>query len=1031
MTIAPFVTSLRIFKLSANQVNIRWDDVGANFYYFVELTETRDDAGEIIPADSLNWSSLGYTADNDWFEENRIQPLTYYKMRVQTTAAGFEPSEWIETEEFQTFEENAYTFEHMQEFNLVNQFIREKFTLNNKAYVDFNTSAMEASLMSESFQFSPEYSDLSSISNFVLGEDEYHEIQGPIEAVCVDNNRTMLGEIDGILYLFERFQHMVKVSNDKGQTWNYVQLFNDRVGNPVARVVIYQNDTTSYVLGYDKLFYGRKSSDVRWSSDEIKFSNNEVTFAKLGDQLKLGFEVEIFGAYATLPGDVSKYAEAFACNKEYLYIVAKDTVRFIKLANAPVDTDPQSPTYGEKMFEDKKLHITGNNKSVVFKMDSIGEKIFALVTGEVKKYGDDPTNPNNVIDSLTKGVYVLQDDGTWKRVFGNTEEERRRIEHGWTSLGTDGRELFFSSANYKDITYIRDQELEDKYPEEISSAVKAESPWQYHSDKHHHMMSFRSNENSGWETFVPGPMRFYAEPWFVWMAREGNRCWITTSDHAAVIYNDITYTKRVDNASQGTTERVLSEVWNKGDATFYCPSVTFDGFIKYASGIMFHEPNGRLIGYYSFDYRVRDNVTLNWKPTDVMFRAYLQNQTRPEVWTPEHVPGLRDPDLRPFITKMMPDSYLLQDSNFEHFCKYYLQFLSDGNGTHYNSLVNLVKNKYPREEYAWEYLWSEIYKRNIYLSKEARDAVVRFFEARKNDFYATKGIEDSYKFLFKLLYNEDVEIDIESKNTTEYDIIVESTNISDDLVGRTVYTASGRSNVTYIEREYKDGRLLWRVTIHNLSGRFIAGQEIKSERSDFEGMIVQGVRGKDMLSNNIDYINRSRSYYVMKIRSQLPTSRYRDDVLRFVHPVGFGFIGITLLTMFINAGLSMKHVETIINRFKNYKWDSGLPSVVPDRNAVLTPSDTIQRDPITDEPMYTPRLGAGTKIEAPANYNSENGNTIIAGQNPDQRRKPLSPTFDQTAVTFANFRELVDLRLKDDAGNPRDPEEPTQVKIDG
>ncbi|WWS25410.1 hypothetical protein vBKpnAMK6_00472 [Klebsiella phage vB_Kpn_AM_K6] len=37
-----------------------------------------------------------------------------------------------------------------------------------------------------------------------------------------------------------------------------------------------------------------------------------------------------------------------------------------------------------------------------------------------------------------------------------------------------------------------------------------------------------------------------------------------------------------------------------------------------------------------------------------------------------------------------------------------------------------------------------------------------------------KGIEDSYKFLFKLLYNEDVEIDIESKNTTEYDIIVES-----------------------------------------------------------------------------------------------------------------------------------------------------------------------------------------------------------------------------------------------------------------
>lgn len=1031
MTIAPFVTSLRIHKLSANQVNIRWDDVGANFYYFVELAETRNRAGEVIPADNLSWSSLGYTADNDWFEQNRIEPLTYYKMRVQTTSAGFEPSEWVETEEFQTFEENAYTFEHMQEFSLVKEFIKQKFSLNNMSYVNFNTSAMMASLMTESFQFSPEYSHLSAIENFVVGESGYHEIQGPIEAVCVDKNRTMLGEIDGILYLFERFQHMVKVSNDKGQNWQYVQLFNDRVGNPVSRVVIYQSKTTSYVLGYDKIFYGRKSSDVRWSSNEVKFSDNEVTFAKLGDQLKLGFEVELFGTYASLPADVTKYAEAFTCNDDYLYVVAKDTVRKVKLKDAPIDTDPLSPTFGEKVFEKEVSHITGNPKSVCFKMDSVGGKIFALITGEVKTLGLDPTDPKNVVDSATKGVYVYQEGtNTWKRVFGNTDEEKRRIEHLWTSMSTDGKEIFFSSANFKTTEYAQDIELETKYPELISTAVKNVNPIQYHSDKHYHMMSFRADEFSRWETFVPGPMRFYAEPWFVWMAREGNRCWISTSDNAVVVYNDILYQKRVDTAAQGTTERILSEVWDKGDATFYCPPVSFNGFLQYASGIMFHEPDGKLIGYYAFDYRVRDQVTLNWKPTDVMFKAFLQNQTREEDWTPEHTPGLRDPDLRPYLTKMMPDSYLLQDSNFEHFCKYYLQFLSDGNGTHYNSLVNLVKNKYPREENAWEYLWSEVYKRNIYLSKDARDAVVRFFEARKNDFYATKGIEDSYKFLFKLLYNEDVEIDIESKNTTEYDIIVESTNISDDLVGRTIYTASGRSNVTYIEREYRDGRLLWRITIHNLSGRFIEGQEIKSERTDFEGIIVQGVRGKDMLSNNIDYINRSRSYYVMKIKSQLPTSRFRDDVLRFVHPVGFGFIGITLLTMFINSGLNMKHVETIINKLKNYKWDAGLPSVYPDRVAIIASDDTIERDPITNEPRYSSRAQAGEPFPLPANYNQENNNSVIAGQNPGQRRKPLSPTFDQSAVTFANYRDLVNQRLKDDAGNPRDPENPPQVKID-
>ena len=45
---APSVTSLRITKLSANQVQIKWDDVGANFFYFVELAETRNSTGSVV-----------------------------------------------------------------------------------------------------------------------------------------------------------------------------------------------------------------------------------------------------------------------------------------------------------------------------------------------------------------------------------------------------------------------------------------------------------------------------------------------------------------------------------------------------------------------------------------------------------------------------------------------------------------------------------------------------------------------------------------------------------------------------------------------------------------------------------------------------------------------------------------------------------------------------------------------------------------------------------------------------------------------
>lgn len=1025
--IAPYVTSLRIDKLSANQVSIRWDNVGANFYYFVEICQTQDN-GIVIPPEQIRWRNLGYTADNDWFEQTAIRPNTFYKMRVSVAANGFEQSSWVETEEFQTFLTNAYTFEMMREFSLVNKFIEEKFVYN-RSYIDFNRDAIIASLMSESFQFSPSYTDMSSISNFILNADQYHEIQGPIQRVCDDIDRTMLAELGGVLYLFERFQPMVKVSNDKGQNWYYVKLLNDRAGNPVSRIPYYQSHNTTYLLGYDRVFYGRQSNDVRWSADDVKFSSQDITFAKIGDQLKLGFNVEIFGTYARLPAFVSTIAEAMTVSNEYIYVAGRDRVYKALTSNAPIDQTPGSPSFGEKLFEPGYSTITGNSKSVCFKMDSIKNKTFALITGEVKEERLDPTKMENVIDSESKGVYLLDPVAdTWTRVFGNTAEERRRIEHGYSSLSTDGVEIFFSSSNFE-YEIEEDVQVVTDNPGVVTSGVKYSYANDCIHDKHYLMMSFRAGEDSGYKVFKPGRMNYYAEPFFAWSRRDKTRCWINNSDRCTVIYNDQLYQKIIDLNGSGSPDRIVHETWDKGHVTVTAPNIEFTGFKKYAAGIMLHKNTGELIGYYELDYRARDEVKIIWKPKEIMFTAELQNQEREIPWTPEVSNSERDPDLRPLLTKMIPDSYLLQDSNFEKFCEYYLQFISDGSGTYYNNLLNLIRDKYPREEDAWEYLWSEMYKRNIYLSKTKRDEVTRFFEARQSDLWMTKGTEASYKFLFKLLYNEDVEIDIESKNTTEYDIIVESDNINEDIVGQTIYTPTGRSNVTYLERSYSDGKLQWKITIHNLLGRFVAGQEIKSERSSFKGMIIRGVRGKELMSNTIDYINRNRSYYVMTIKSNLPTSRYRSDVLRFVHPVGFGFIGITLLTMFVNVGLTLKHTETILNKLKNYRWDAGLPSVWYDRVAVLDSAGNIQKNPITGEAIYETGPNAGIDFPIRPGYDEENDNSIFQGQTPDERRKPMSPLFDQSAVCFSQWRALVDQRLKDNIGLPRDPTNPTQVKV--
>ncbi|AHJ86996.1 baseplate wedge subunit [Salmonella phage STP4-a] len=1028
---APSVTSLRIVKLSANHVHIKWDDVGANFYYFVELANTRTSEGVSLDPSRYQWRNLGYTSENEFFESGFIRPNDYYVMRVSVAAQGFERSNWVQTEEFQTFLTNAYTFQSMLEMTLANKFIREKFTNNNQSYVDFNRDTVMAALMDESFQFSPNYEIVSSISDHILFEEEYHEIQSSISAVCKDINRVMLMESEGILYLFERFQPVVKVSNNRGQTWQAVKLLNDRVGNPVSRTVYYQSEYTTYLLGYDRIFYGRKSNDIRWSSDEVRFSSQDVTFAKIGDQLKLGFDVEIFGTYASLPADVSRIAEAITTTDDFIYVVARDKVRFAKTRNAPIDQDPLSPTFGEKLFEPEVLTITGNPKAVCYKMEAVNGKVFALITGEVKEDRMDPTVPENVIDSQSKGIYILQSDNTFKRVFGNTEEERRRIEHGYTSMSTNGTEVFISSSNFK---FLNDQIVQDpdtalKY--DLLGAVKYEFPREWLSDKHYHMMSFRADEKSGYEQFVPGAMNYYAEPFFSWSRKSGTRCWINNSDRIVVVYSNITHTKIIDTHGSGSPERVLHEFWDKGTCTVTAPNVEFNGFTKYASGILFYKSSGEIISYYEFNYRVRDETKIIWKPSEIFLKAYLQNQERETEWKPEERDGIQDPDLRPLIRTMMPDSYLLEDTNFEKFCDAYIQYLSDGYGTQYNNLLNLIRNQYPREKDSWEYLWSEVYKRNIYLNKDKRDAVSRFFEARRSDFYSTKGIEASYKFLFKLLYNEDVEIEIESNSGTEYDIVIESDSINEDLVGQTIYTPTGRCNVTYIERSYSKGKLQWNVTIHNLLGRLIQGQEVKAERyPGFNGMIVRGVRGKELVENTIDYINRNRSYYVMKIRSNLPTSRYRNDVLRFVHPVGFGFIGITLLTMFINVGLTMKHVQTIINKYKNYKWDAGIPTFYPDRVASLDSSGNVEKDPVTGEVIYLPGPMSGIAYPVPADYDSENDNSIFQGQTPTERRKSMSPLFDQSAVTFSQFRDLVEQRLIDKTGLPREPNNPTQVKID-
>lgn len=1015
---APSVTSLRVLQLAANFIHLKWDDVGGNFYYLIERRVVEDTSGV---NDNIFWEDRGYTSETEWFESD-VSPGYTYQYRIRTTYETFEPSDWVESDKLKTFNQNAYVFSKMNDLSLSNKFITEKFVKNRTSYVDFNRDEIMAGLMGEDFVFYPEIGEVSSVENHFVVDKERHEVQGDVSGVCKDRERVMIFEADGVLYLFEKYQPVVKVSNDNGQNWVYYSAFNGRIGNPIARQCTYQSNTTTYVLGYNEIFYGRPSTDLRWSDNTTKFSEPEITFAKLGEDNKVGFLVEIFGRYIDLPADLNKRAEAMACSDKYLYVAGRNYVRRTNIEKPVVGPD------GNKVWEDQLDYITtdAENRTVTKKLDVINGVPYALVTGRVKLSATgshmDPSIAANVEASEFDGVYIYNNDTrAWKRIFGNTEEERKHISYTETDMSTNGTEIFFNYINHS-IEILPDPDLPVK-SDVVSSAVKYSEGTYYPSEKQKHLISFRTKG----EIFKFGPNRYHGECEFVWNRRGGTRSWISQAYKAVVVYPTRKYEYVIDKDKNFT-----KETWNKGHVIVNLDNINFNAFSRYANGVLLYKSSGEIIGYYEFTYRVRDEVSIYWKPDHTLFTADLVQQTAPPTIDRVEKLGLIDPNLTPMMNTITPEHYMSDGGLLKSFAENYLEYLSTGEESYYNRLKNLIRNKYPKEENNFEYLFSEINRRNIYLDKEKRDAVVRFFETRASDFYSTKGVVESYKFLFKLLYNANVDIEVESLNSLEYDIVVESGQVTEDIVGTTVYTPTGRANVTYIEREYKNGKLQWRITIHNLIGKFLVGQVLKSEVfSNFTANILVGVRGKELAYSDLDYINRGRVYYTMKIKSELPLTRYRDDMVRFVHPVGFGFMGVTLLTVLINSGISLKHQETVITILKAFKWDGGAPKVFPAETNQLDVSGNIVFDANTGVAMKTAHPHAGKDPLADMglwpDYNIDE--KPFHGVAASDRRVELSPTFDAAWVTYALYSLLEGKRLKDNIGLPRDPRVPTQNKV--
>ena len=152
---APSITSLRVKKLSANYMELTWDDVGSNFYYFVDLYENGQ------------WRNYSRIKENSAFI-SELEENSEYKVRIQVSAEGFNPSEYVETEFLKTFDLNAYNITKMRQLELSDAFIYNRLQKDNKNYLNFSTNQMMASLMDADFTFLRQYSTVDQIKNYII-----------------------------------------------------------------------------------------------------------------------------------------------------------------------------------------------------------------------------------------------------------------------------------------------------------------------------------------------------------------------------------------------------------------------------------------------------------------------------------------------------------------------------------------------------------------------------------------------------------------------------------------------------------------------------------------------------------------------------------------------------------------------------------------------------------------------------------------------------------------------------------------------
>ena len=1005
MAQSPAVEQIRIKNVAGTFVLIEWDNLGGIFTYEIQKS-----------ANGGNYIAADFTAEPEFFDQ-RATPNTTYIYRVRAVSSDYSPSEWTYSDTFKTYDNNSYVVVAQSSVNIYKNFIERKLTKADD-YINFNRDQVQGVLIREGYDFNNVHTNIADLDSYRLFEDEALKIYGDTSAACGDRKKLMPVVFNDYLFMFERFQPIVRYSTNKAQSWISHKGIPGRVGSPVGAQVGASSPTALYVIGYDGIYALTFNTDVRWSSIHDKFSSAETTFqpGKVGE-----FR---FSKLIDLPSGVAQGSvDAIGISEDFtsLYIAAADTIYSLNLIVADIDE------LGVRQWRSQTTRISNFENSKVKNLIGFGADIYAYTFAL-----DDYVAINDgviVVDATAfeesetfkAGIYKIPNDlSSVTRVYGNTVDERKLLNPEVSNLSRSPDYLCIDTYN-KSYNIIDSPSEEDDAtpgyddtevdPERVDHAVKFEiDPAIVTTQVRQYRQPLKSYNGVDW---FAQEENYHYECQYNWY--NGNRIWINYRQKLCIIESRKDFEYTFTNTS---------EVLDNGKYTFYADSFNISDYPGYTIGMAFYrKDNGDLIGFYNLGFRTRDRATFTWIPDRVVLTAILASNEI-DVIVPDPVPDNESdvvPPLEPMVYQFLPSHFIQNEPLYVQFVEEYLKFLSSDNDSDYGQLYNLLRNHDVNESAYMDMFYNDMSKRNVYLEKSKWTELLKFSNNRAFDIYSIKGIKEAYTFLFKFLYNEEVILSTESDSKYEFDVIIDSSTLTNDLVGNRIKTASqsGQADVVYFERYFdSNGKAYWQVTLNNIIGEFVIGDVLVSDVDrNFTGTVFRGVTGKEKPLNNEDYLQRGPTYYAISVQSGLQVSKYKDDAIRFVHPVGFGFIGIMLISMFINSGVSASHKETIIDILQTMKWDTGLPKVYPLEIPDLNADGTYKTDQYGNI-QYKPHPLAGQPFPLTPTYLADNPQ-VIDGQNADQRRKD-SYLFDSSNMRFIETRKIVSGRLKDGISQRKD-----------